>query len=271
MIKVYEEMIKSLEHMRSLAESFEKEILSLPPGSLSVSIQSSKQYYYHNYSADGKKQKRYLNPDSKYDQRLLKKLQRRRFLQKSLSVLKTDISALEQAIAKFVLYDPGRICTQLTSAYQDIQKDPGLWLPAEPDLRRWAKESYTQYAGHPEGLIHETSTGLLVRSKSESMIADTLTLYGVPFRYEQVLIINGKSYAPDFTLLHPLNREIFYWEHFGKMDQPDYLLSAGAKIMDYRQAGIRTGTNFIMTFEDLQNPLTMREIQDVVTSRLLTR
>ena len=25
--------------------------------------------------------------------------------------------------------------------------------------------------------------------------------------------------------------------------------------MDYRQAGIRTGTNFIMTFEDLQNPL----------------
>lgn len=271
MLKVYEEMKRGLEQMRGLADSFEKEMILLPPGSLSVIRKNSNQYYYYNCCIGGKKHKRYLNPANKFDQRLRKKLQRRRFLQRSLSILKTDISALEQAMAKFIPYDPKRICSELAPAYQDIQKDPGLWLPAEPDLRRWEKEPYDRYTGHPDGLIHETSTGLLVRSKSESMIADALTLYGVPFRYEQVLILSGKSYAPDFTLLHPLTRELFYWEHFGKMDEPEYLLRTGTKIMDYHQAGIRIGTNFIMTFEDQQNPLTMREIQNIITSRLLIR
>lgn len=104
MIKVYE-MIK----VWANAQPGESLKMLSAAGQLSVSIQSSKQYY-HNYSADGKA-KRYLNPDSKYDQRLLKNCSGGVFY-KSLSVLKTDISALEQAIAKFVPYDPGRICTR---------------------------------------------------------------------------------------------------------------------------------------------------------------
>ncbi|MCQ4635121.1 hypothetical protein NE619_00035 [Anaerovorax odorimutans] len=269
MLRIYGEMDTSLRQMRSLLSTYEKELQRLPRGSLSVRRQNSKSYYYCNIWSEKERQKFYLNLSQKRDRQLLKKLQRRRFIEKSLPVLKRDVAVLEQAIKKFIPYEPDRICSELSPVYQGIEKDPLLWLPTEPGLKGWAKEPYDRYMGHPQGLIHETSTGLNVRSKAESMIADALTLLGIPFRYEQMLLINGKSYAPDFTILHPKTRRLFYWEHMGKMDQPDYVLDNGQKIMDYRQAGIRAGDNLILTFEDKRHPLTMREIQDTIALHLL--
>lgn len=37
----------------------------------------------------------------------------------------------------------------------------------------------------PEILIHRTSTGTLVRSKSEVIVADTLTCLGIDYQYEE--------------------------------------------------------------------------------------
>ena len=266
MIKLHADMQRCLQQMRCLTAAFEKELGILPQGSLSVRKQNSKLYYYCNIWSGGKKQKFYLKLSSKRDRKLLKKLKRRRFIQQCLPLLKADILALEQALKKFRPYDPEKICAELSSAYQEIEKDPTLWLPAEPSLKKWAKEPYDRYIGHPESLIHETSAGLMVRSKAESMIADTLTLYGVPFRYEQKLKANGETYAPDFTIL---TRQLMYWEHFGKMDDADYVLNNAVKIMNYRQAGIRLGDNLLLTVEDSSHPLTMREIQDMIQLRLL--
>ena len=78
---------------------------------------------------------------------------------------------------------------------------------------------YEKNPKYPEHLIHKTVSGIYVRSKSESMIALQLYTEKIPFRYECALQLGETTLYPDFTILHPKTGEIFYWEHFGMMDE----------------------------------------------------
>ena len=60
-----------------------------------------------------------------------------------------------------------------------------------------------------------------MRSKSEAMIAMSLYVQKIPYRYECELKLGSITLFPDFTIRHPETGEIFYWEHFGMMDKPD--------------------------------------------------
>lgn len=78
-----------------------------------------------------------------------------------------------------------------------------------------------------------------VRSKSEVIIANTLARFNIPYRYEYPLELkNGHTVHPDFLCLNARTRAEFYWEHFGLMDEPDYLERTLAKIKDYAESGI---------------------------------
>jgi exodeoxyribonuclease V alpha subunit len=76
------------------------------------------------------------------------------------------------------------------------------------------------YANH---LIHRTSTGVLVRSKSEVIVADTLTRLGISYEYEKKLASpdNPTDFRlPDFTVSY--EGDTFYWEHLGMLAVPSY-------------------------------------------------
>ena len=72
-----------------------------------------------------------------------------------------------------------------------------------------------------EGLIHRTERGDLVRSKSELVIADKLHARGIDYGYEQPLMLsNGRTRYPDFTIADHARGVTFYWEHLGMLDNP---------------------------------------------------
>lgn len=76
---------------------------------------------------------------------------------------------------------------------------------------------------HPENLIHRTSTNTLVRSKSEVIVADTLTRFGISYLYEEPLCAkdNPRDFRlPDFTVKY--EGETWYWEHLGMLSIPSY-------------------------------------------------
>ena len=53
------------------------------------------------------------------------------------------------------------------------------------------------------GLIYTTViSGLKVRSKAESQIVGKFVQLELPFRYEEMLIINGIAIHPDFSCLY---------------------------------------------------------------------
>lgn len=82
------------------------------------------------------------------------------------------------------------------------------------------------YAAH---LIHRTSPspahplGVLVRSKSEVIVADKLTSLGISWEYEQKLPAKhdpSDFRLPDFTVSY--EGDTFYWEHLGMLSVPSY-------------------------------------------------
>ena len=91
-----------------------------------------------------------------------------------------------------------------------------------------------------EGLIHVTERGDLVRSKSEIVIADKLFARGIEYVYEQPLVLpNGRTRFPDFTVTDHARGLTFYWEHLGLLDDPGYRFRWERKRAEYLQAGIR--------------------------------
>ena len=88
------------------------------------------------------------------------------------------------------------------------------------------------------GLIHRTSKGLAVRSKSEIVIADALSNAGVSFAYEKPLTLGGTTRYPDFTIDDEVSGRVIYWEHLGMLDRKDYEKSWVRKLKWYRANGI---------------------------------
>ena len=89
-----------------------------------------------------------------------------------------------------------------------------------------------------EGLIHRTSKGLAVRSKSEVIIAEALTNAGIPFEYERPLLLGGSVRYPDFTIDDEISGRIIFWEHLGMLEREDYRISWGKKLAWYRSQGV---------------------------------
>ena len=90
-----------------------------------------------------------------------------------------------------------------------------------------------------EGLIHRTERGDLVRSKSELVIADKLHARGIDYAYEQPLVVtNGRTRYPDFTIADHAQGVTFYWEHLGMLDDQGYRARWEAKRAEYLECGI---------------------------------
>lgn len=88
-------------------------------------------------------------------------------------------------------------------------------------------ESVDRY--YAEHLIHRTPpssqhpNGVLVRSKSEVIVAGVLVKLGISFEYEQKLASKGNPNdfrLPDFTVSY--EGDTFYWEHLGMLSVPSY-------------------------------------------------
>jgi hypothetical protein len=101
---------------------------------------------------------------------------------------------------------------------------------------------------HPERLIHRTAAGVLVRSKSEVIVADTLTRLGIDYRYEETLMsrTDPRDFRlPDFTVSY--EGETWYWEHLGMLSVPSYAEAWERKRRWYEENGY---VDRVVTSED---------------------
>ena len=128
----------------------------------------------------------------------------------------------------------------------------------------WQTAPYQTNQQHPEHLVHKTAAGIMVRSKSESMIAYQLHLKKIPFRYECALQLGETTIYPDFTILHPQTGELFYWEHFGMMDESYYYSKTFPKLQLYTSYGIVPSINLITTYETKNCPLSSEMIEKII-------
>ncbi len=118
---------------------------------------------------------------------------------------------------------------------------------------------------YPETLIHRTSTGIAVRSKSEVIVADIFTRLGLTYLYEEPLVNPHNTVdfrLPDFTI--GFQGDIYFWEHLGMLNLPTYFESWMKKKRWYEDVlGIP-----VLTEEELQTQkIQPGESPIVITSR----
>lgn len=151
------------------------------------------------------------------------------------------------------------------------------WLTNHPEYQQllsnlfqshsdtWATSNFNSNPRHPEHLIHKTISGNIVRSKSEALIDIALYMNKIPFRYECALQLGETIVYPDFTIKHPITGKLYYWEHFGKMDNPKYAQNCIYKLHNYTSHGILPGIHLITTYESKEKPLTSEKIKNTIT------
>lgn len=137
-----------------------------------------------------------------------------------------------------------------------------------PGVRRDADDF--RYAAH---LVHRTTRGVMVQSKSELAIANFCDTQEMPsYQYNRPLEgtkMVGKL-RPDFTFVSD-SGELVLWEHLGMLDRADYRRSWEWKKAWYEANGFSEGVNLFTTTEgpglDMQAvEKTARDVQNAVES-----
>ncbi|MDY6904431.1 MAG: AAA family ATPase [Thermodesulfobacteriota bacterium] len=127
-----------------------------------------------------------------------------------------------------------------------------------------------------ENLIHRTSRGEMVRSKSEVIIADRLAALSVDYIYEHPLSIEGATKYPDFTIEDIESGSVFYWEHCGMLHVPSYRRRWEEKLAWYKanrispheDGGGENGT-LIITRESARGGISSQEIEQIIRKVVL--
>ncbi|MBO4389140.1 MAG: hypothetical protein J5785_06895 [Spirochaetales bacterium] len=141
-------------------------------------------------------------------------------------------------------------------------------VPLGMDARKWkASKRPANRFGAGDGL--KTAGGEYVISKSEVIIADRLAAAGVPYLYEVPVYLEERVYYPDFLLLNRRTGKEFRWEHFGKMDDPEYSHKTLSKLSVFSRNGIILWDNLLVTWEAGNWPLDPARVDYLIESYLL--
>lgn len=239
----------------------QQRINEFPPGKL---IYTKNGKYDKWYQSDGHIQQ-YI---PKSNRSLAENLAHKNLLLIKLNAFLNEKKAIDAYLEN---YDPNIYQKEIeytnSPAYQKLVAPYHKLFGQEQE--EWMNASYKKNLSYPENLIHKTSLGLLVRSKSEAMIVSVLCKYHIPFRYEALLELGNVFYYPDFTILHPVTNELVYWENFGMMDNPVYAQNTAEKLTDYISHGILPSHQLICTYETKDHPLSFELIEKMVEHYLL--
>lgn len=234
----------------------------LPDARVDISKSNGLDQYYILDRESGKR--KYVKRE---DMRIVRKLAQRDYEK----VINKKLCETRKYLEKFVNhYDVESINNFYSKMSKARQK---LVVPLiETDelyIERWKSLSYT-----PMPIIDDTefysNNGVRVRSKSELIIANLLEQYGVPYKYEMPLALDGIGIVrPDFITLNVRLRSEYVWEHLGMMDNEGYANKNVAKINSYTQNGYIPGKNMIISFESSRCPISSQNIKAIIESYLL--
>lgn len=241
-------MERQREILQKKIARLEAELEQAPEGTLTSSKIRGHWRYYAQIRKKGKRTRRYIKDEGLKAQLAIKKLR-----MALLRDFRNDLEATEAYLKKRKEYSTA-----------DIFENESMRELFSKIYAEWQNAKYEANPYYREQLTVEGAGGVYVRSKSEGDITWGLADEGLPNRYEQKLVLDGKTVYPDFTIFHPMTGKVIIWEHFGLMDDETYARRAYEKIALYIKNGYFPGDNLILTFEDKDHPLSNRTIRETI-------
>lgn len=242
----------------------ENALKNAPEGSLRIGRNRLSRQYYHRYLPSDKEGK-YLK---QAQLPLAKALAQKDYDSKLVNALRHELKTINTFLES---YHPERIDEIFLSLNENRKPLVTPIRLCDADyIKQWESVSYHRKGFDENAPEFYTAKGERVRSKSEIMIADTLTRLGIPYRYEYPIHIAGIGIVHvDFFCLNIRTRKALPWEHFGMLSDPAYADLTVNKLEKYIAAGYFPGSELILTFETSSRPLSSRVITLTIKEYLL--
>ncbi len=264
MKRLLSDMEKRIADLRKGIMLAEKKAGTFPEGRLRVGGGKGNIKFYHMCESPEPSEK--FIP--KKNGELARILAQKEYTEKFLRLANHELQGLEKQARRLSKKNADMAYESATQVRRELI-DPYI-LTDEVYAERWKSEKFRTNFYKWEERVYATKKGEQVRSKSEAIIADMLYELGIPYFYEkEVILKNGKVRYPDFTALRVRDRKVFYLEHFGLLDRPEYVEGCLKKLYEYMESGIYLGSNLLMTYETAETPLDIVQLRQMMKTVFL--
>lgn len=233
------------DRLERIIKETEQNLVGTPEGRLRISHSRKKTLYYHCTNDNPNMNGVYI---PKKQEELARALAQKAYDEKVLKLAKRRTAQLEKMLLDYQDFE-------IEEVYEEQREERKILItPVEEDwasmFERWNKLPDQALGFNENDPIIKTEKGERVRSKSERILADYFYYHGIPYKYEKPLALGpSKLIYPDFTFLSKATRREIYWEHFGMMEDLNYVKANMNKLADYEAYGIHIGESLIVTFE----------------------
>lgn len=263
MDNVISRLQEELHTLESIIKKAEKSLKNAPEGQLRVIRNKNSYQYYLRESKQDINGKYIKNKDRK----LAVALAQKEYDLKILAIAKSQRNQLLRFLNGYEPMKMEQMYNGLSKARQEMIATYSL--PQEQYIEQWLDRPSCCKPFLAGAVEIYTEKGERVRSKSEKILADKFYMMGIPYLYETPLYLQGFGVVyPDFLLLNKRSRKEFYWEHLGRMDDPEYSKKAIVKIEEYQRNGIIQGKNLIVTYETKEHPLNIKSVEQLIDAFL---
>ena len=196
-------------------------------------------------------------------------LARRMVLEKQLDQLDREYETVAKAlsvVSALKEFDSRRFAIEHFTWFTNKEIEECCAITSDNE---WENEPYERFDYMPDALIHATSRGLMVRSKSEVLIAEALNRHGLPFRYEQKYTVDNKyTLSADFTIRR-VDGKVFVWEHEGLTNIRSYIDRQRRKAELFAKLGFVPWDNLIISYDTADGALDLRIVESEIRNKLL--
>lgn len=260
-IKMIDIEIKELEE---LSETIKKDISKSRKGAIRCNIKGNKIQYY-----EGKK---YLRLS---EEKHIKEIVNHDYEEKLIVLAEDKIKHLKR-LKMMLEYDYEKPDNLYDGLHPGRQKyvEP-LLISKTKYVMGWENTEYDRWPISDDDVRGNfvTIKGERVRSKSEKIIADEFTRYGIPYRYEYPLklVDNGRTVIkrPDFLVLNKRTLGEYVVEHLGMLDNSNYFANNIEKISLYEKNNYLLGKNLLIFHETSFNAIDTQIIGNYIEEYLL--
>lgn len=250
-----------LQLQKVLLKTYKTILSTFPQGNLVYKKERGKIRFYHT----GVEKGRHIYIRNQNTQ-LLEELKEKKLVEMVISKLQNNIDLEKEVLTRYENYTLKHVIRQLKQPYRDVN----INAIEEKCLKNYRWSDKINHSPYHDHLMHSTVSGINVRSKSELSIATMLDAAGISYQYEMELKLKDENgiehiYYPDFTLLTLDGRKI-YWEHFGKLNDPQYRQKTMKKLSDYNLNNIYSPFNLIISMDGPNGSLDLAGIQRVIDS-----
>lgn len=189
--------------------------------------------------------------------------------EKMLPLVKDGIKSMER---NPLSYDSAKIIREMERLDKLFgERTPLCFETRERHISRWAAREYIKnpYPMDPARTYYNDKKEPF-RSKNELYCFQLIGKLGLPCRYEAKLVLsNGKTVYPDFTIMSMKNGQEYYIEIFGMMSDSEYVNENLKKTQWYMESGIFPGDRLIMFFESEDVPFDFNGFENTLRKLFL--